>query len=62
MTTKLLDFEDWKYLIHLNEIKHFKTIQGRNEMLSISQGMNSGRVLNYNDINFDSNFNSDVDT
>jgi len=31
-------------------------------MLSISQGMNSGRVLNYNDINFDSNFNSDVDT
>lgn len=44
-TTKSLDFEDWKTLIHLNETRYFKTIEGQTKMLKISKGMNRGRII-----------------
>lgn len=44
-TTKSLDFEDWKTLIHLNDIRYFKTIEGKTKMLNLSKGMNKGRII-----------------
>lgn len=52
-TAKSLDFEDWKKLINLSDIKFYKTIEGRNVMLSISKSMNTGRVFETNNLELD---------
>jgi len=43
LTVKSLDFSEWKKLIELTEIKHYKSYEGRNENLAISKNMNNRR-------------------
>jgi hypothetical protein len=44
-TAKSYDFADWKNLINLADNQIYKTIEGRNEMLKISQKMNTRRFF-----------------
>ena len=53
ITTKNLDFLDWKKLINLASIQHYKTIEGRNEMINITKNMNSRRDINSSNFQFE---------
>ena len=50
-TRKHSDFLDWKEIVTLKQKGIDKTIQGKNNMLSLKLGMNRGRLLNSNLLN-----------
>ena len=47
-TRKHLDFLDWKEIVTLKQKNTHKTMDGKNHMLGLKQGMNRGRLLNCN--------------
>lgn len=50
LTRKHLDYLDWKEIISLKTKGLHKTVEGKENMLSLKLGMNRGRLLNSNSI------------
>jgi len=51
LTSKNLDYSDWKLIIELKKKNLHRTPEGKQEMLNIKLGMNSNRLLDTNIIN-----------
>jgi len=51
LTSKNLDYSDWKLIIELKKKNSHRTSEGKQEMINIKLGMNSNRLLDTNIIN-----------